>query len=91
MKTNRIIHGDCIAQLKKLADQSVDLVFADPPYGKGLAKKALAALLAGDWLSADALLIVEEDKRSGFVAPDGYKEIDRRVKGDTELIFLALV
>ena len=32
MKTNRIIHGDCIAELKKLADQSVDLVFADPPY-----------------------------------------------------------
>ena len=68
-----------------------DLVFADPPYGKGLAKKALAALLAGDWLSADALLIVEEDKRSGFVAPDGFEEIDRRVKGHTELIFLSLV
>ena len=68
-----------------------DLVFADPPYGKGLAEKALAALLDGDWLSADALLIVEEDKRSGFVAPHGFDEIDRRLKGDTELIFLALV
>ncbi|MEL0042866.1 MAG: site-specific DNA-methyltransferase, partial [Candidatus Puniceispirillum sp.] len=37
MKTNRIIHGDCIAELKKLADQSVDLVFADPPYNLQLA------------------------------------------------------
>ena len=27
-----IYHGDCIAQLKKLPDESVDLVFADPPY-----------------------------------------------------------
>ena len=37
VKTNRIIHGDCIAELKKLADQSVDLVFADPPYNLQLA------------------------------------------------------
>ena len=27
-----IIQGDCIEQLRKLPDKSVDLVFADPPY-----------------------------------------------------------
>ena len=27
-----IILGDCIEQLAKLPDKSVDLVFADPPY-----------------------------------------------------------
>jgi modification methylase len=27
-----IIQGDCLAELKKLPDRSVDLVFADPPY-----------------------------------------------------------
>jgi len=27
-----IIQGDCIEQLRKIADKSVDLVFADPPY-----------------------------------------------------------
>jgi DNA modification methylase len=32
MQTNTIIHGDCIEQLKKIADCSVDLIFADPPY-----------------------------------------------------------
>lgn len=68
-----------------------DVVFMDPPYGKGLGEKALAALRAGDWLSQEALLIVEEDKRAGFVAPDGFCELERRVKGDTELIFLSLV
>ena len=68
-----------------------DVVFADPPYGKGLAGKALAALLNSGWLSAEALLVIEEDKRSGFVAPDGFEEVERRVKGDTELIFLSLV
>ena len=29
---NTIMVGDCIAELKKIPDQSVDLVFADPPY-----------------------------------------------------------
>lgn len=29
----RIIHGDCIQELKKLDDRSVDLVLTDPPYG----------------------------------------------------------
>ena len=27
-----IIQGDCIEQLRKIPDKSVDLVFADPPY-----------------------------------------------------------
>ncbi len=29
---NRIVQGDCIENLKKLPDNSVDLIFADPPY-----------------------------------------------------------
>ncbi len=32
MDTDRIIVGDCLAELRKLPDASVDLVFADPPY-----------------------------------------------------------
>lgn len=38
MKTDhKLINGDCLEELKKIPDESVDLVFADPPYG--LAKK----------------------------------------------------
>jgi len=32
LKTNTILLGDCVEQLKTLPDKSVDLVFADPPY-----------------------------------------------------------
>lgn len=67
-----------------------DLVFADPPYGQGLAEQALAALLAGKWVRATALIVVEEDKRADFCAPQGFHEIKRREKGDTELIFLTI-
>ena len=36
-ESGRILLGDCIDQLKKLASASVDLVFADPPYNLQLA------------------------------------------------------
>ena len=29
---NQIIKGDCIENLKKIPSESVDLIFADPPY-----------------------------------------------------------
>lgn len=34
MKGNKmtLIHGDCLEEMKKLSDKSVDLVFTDPPY-----------------------------------------------------------
>ena len=34
-KKHRIIHGDAIEMLKSLPDNSVDLIFADPPYNIG--------------------------------------------------------
>jgi len=63
------------------------LVFLDPPYGRGLAEKALASLRDGGWLTKDALLVVEEAK-AAFVAPDGFAELERRAYDDTEFVFL---
>src|SRR3974390_2289711 len=64
------------------------LVFLDPPYGKGLAGKALASLRDGGWLVPGALLVVEEAKAAGFVAPEGFEELERRAYDDTEFVFL---
>ena len=33
--TNKLLKGDCLTQLKKLPDNSVDFAFADPPYNLG--------------------------------------------------------
>ena len=32
MNLDTIIHGDCLQELKKIPDKSVDMIFADPPY-----------------------------------------------------------
>ena len=64
------------------------LVFLDPPYGKGLAEKALASLRDGGWLTKEALLVVEEAKAAAFTAPEGFVELERRAYDDTEFVFL---
>jgi 16S rRNA (guanine966-N2)-methyltransferase len=64
------------------------LVFLDPPYGKGLADKALVSLRDGGWLTPSALVVVEEAKAAGFKAPKGFSELERRVYDDTEFVFL---
>jgi 16S rRNA (guanine966-N2)-methyltransferase len=65
-----------------------ELVFADPPYGRGLAEQALASARQGGWLVADALVVVEEARAARFVPPAGYAELARRAYDDTELIFM---
>jgi 16S rRNA (guanine966-N2)-methyltransferase len=68
--------------------ESFSLVFLDPPYGKGLAERALASAREGGWLKPDALVVVEEAADAGFLAPDGFKELERRDYDDTVLVFL---
>jgi 16S rRNA (guanine966-N2)-methyltransferase len=65
-----------------------DLVFADPPYGKGLGEKALAALVAGGWLAAGAVVVLEEAERAEVALPAGLSLLGRRVYGDTQVLFL---
>lgn len=64
------------------------LVFLDPPYGKGLAERALASLVAGHWLAPQALVVVEETKGAFAGALAEFEEIDRRAYDDSEFIFL---
>ena len=64
------------------------LAFLDPPYGKGLAEKALTSAHDGGWLTEDALIVIEESAAAGFKAPDGYEEIERRKYDDTEFVIL---
>jgi 16S rRNA (guanine966-N2)-methyltransferase len=65
-----------------------DLVFCDPPYGKGLGEKALASARAGGWLAPDALVLLEEAAGSEIALPEGFAEHERRDYGETQVRFL---
>ena len=62
------------------------LVFCDPPYGKDLAPKALAACAEGGWLSPGALVVVEEAQSASVILPAGFSELERREYGDTQVV-----
>lgn len=62
--------------------------FLDPPYGQGLAEKALASLRDGGWLVDGAMVVVEEAVASKFAAPEGFTELERRAYDDTEFVIL---
>jgi 16S rRNA (guanine966-N2)-methyltransferase len=64
------------------------LVFADPPYTKGLGEKALASLVEGGWLSPGAIIVLEEAERAAVAVPEGIELIDQRTYGDTQVLFL---
>src|SRR5829696_1046986 len=62
------------------------LVFCDPPYGRDLAPRALAACAAGGWLSSGALVIVEEAQGFEVSLPAGFEDLDRRDYGETGVV-----
>lgn len=82
----RIIRRDA-TRLGPCQDASFDLIFLDPPYGKGLGEKALGAAQAGGWIAADALIIWEENAPQ--TAPKGLELLDHRRYGDTHVHVLA--
>lgn len=67
-----------------------NLVFLDPPYGKGLGKQALASALEGGWIADDATLVFECGQDENPM-PDGFKLIDERTYGGIKICFFKKV
>lgn len=65
------------------------LVFADPPYGKGLGEKALFAAHAGGWLAPGAVAILEERADAQVIVDPVFKFIEERSFGDTKMYFFS--
>jgi 16S rRNA (guanine966-N2)-methyltransferase len=64
------------------------LVFADPPYGKGLGERALRSARAGGWLAPGALCVVEEKASAPFEAGPEFATLDERGYGETVIRFM---
>jgi 16S rRNA (guanine966-N2)-methyltransferase len=64
-----------------------DLAFLDPPYAKGLGEAALKSLREGGWLAPDAVVVLEERAHCEVALPQGFAEIDRRIYGESQVVF----
>lgn len=76
----RVFRRDA-TDLGALTGRKASLVFLDPPYGKGLGPRALAACVAGGWLAEGAHVVWEENAHQ--LPPSGFTLIDQRRYGDT--------
>ena len=64
----KIIHGDCLEELKRLEDNSVDAVITDPPYGLSNTKPQQVADVLAAWVTGDTVSVPA--KRGGFMGKD---------------------
>ena len=74
LPVDAILNGDCLEELKKLPDRSVDLVFADPPYNLQLG----GDLLRPDNSKVDAV----DDDWDRFASFAAYDEFTRAWLGE---------
>ena len=63
----RVVQADALAFLRSCG--SYDLIFIDPPYGSGLAEKALAQIKAFDILSNGGIIICETGAETSLPIP----------------------
>ncbi len=68
------------------AETPADLVFLDPPYGKGLGERALAAAVAGGWIAEGACVVWEE--AAPVEPPAGFALEETRRYGETHITIL---
>ena len=64
-----------------------DIAFLDPPYGKGLGENALARLVEGGWLSAEAIAVLEVGADETPEAP-GWNIAAEKLYGAAKVLFL---
>ena len=62
-----IIHGDCLEELKKLEDNSIDAVVCDPPYGLSNTKPRQVADVLKAWVTGDTKVV---PAGKGFMGKD---------------------
>ena len=63
-----------------------DLIFLDPPYGKGLGELAIAAAIKGGWVAKGALIVWEDS--ADITPPETFDLLDQRRYGDTRISIL---
>ncbi len=85
--TSKVFRRDA-TKLGEVQQAPFDLVFLDPPYGKGLGERALNTAISGGWVAPDALIIWEES--ADVALPSGCNLLDQRKYGDTRISILEL-
>ena len=64
--TEKYILGDCIKEMSKIKDSSIDMIFADPPYNFEDHHKIKEIIFERNLVKEDGCLIIEHDSSTLF-------------------------
>ena len=84
-----IVKGNIPEAIARLCGKKFDIIFLDPPYGKGLAEKCVDAIITADVLAEDGYVVIEIGARETFAPPHGAEIFKEKTYGSSKLIFLA--
>ena len=65
-----------------------DLIFADPPYNKGMGSGVLKSISEGGWAEKNAIIILEEALKAEVQVPENFTLLQSREYGDTKILYL---
>ena len=75
-----------ILEIGTCEHEKADVIFLDPPYKKKIAEESIQKLLKFGWIDENTLIILEKGKNEIFKS--NINLIDKRVYGNTEILFL---
>jgi 16S rRNA (guanine966-N2)-methyltransferase len=84
---------DCRAALRVLRGRGsrFELVFLDPPYGKGIAERSAGELEGAGVLEPGGTVVVEEDAKAGeSLFPAGWERVEDRRYGETRVMIFTV-
>lgn len=85
-KAGRVVKSDATAFLGRIGiSTAFDIVFADPPYAKGLQEKTLPLLMAGSIVAPSGLVVFEMGVEEVPFESPGWARIWDRTYGDSRV------
>ena len=85
-----VLKQDAVTAVSYGIREAADIIFADPPYGKGTDEQILAAAAKSKAVTADTLIVIEEEKNRvfSFATDLGFVIIKEKVYKTNKHVFL---
>ena len=85
----KVIHGQLPKALNRIKDESFDLIFLDPPYGKSsFIEETLEKLHTNKMLAKEGLILIESELKSDYKIPERITIYREKRFGNTKITFL---
>ena len=86
---SKIIHGDAFGAIKSFSvDEQFDIIYIDPPYGKGLIVPALEKIIQKKILAPGGTIVAECGRTENVICPPGLGIIKQKVYGAAKNLYI---